>query len=113
VNGYTQSLGGMETPGFLELTRFPSVIVSECVLKCVPEGEYGVSKMACVSACMKMDDGLIQTGDGCGEPSAPYKVIVATAPASQDVACEAHSAFSERPSRTHLYVRNPARKRSA
>ena len=26
VNGYTRSLGGMETPGFLELTRIPDVI---------------------------------------------------------------------------------------
>ena len=23
-----------------------------CVLKCVPEGKYGVSNMACVNACM-------------------------------------------------------------
>ena len=47
-------------------------------------------------------------GDGCGEPFAPYKVIVATVPASQDEACEAHSAFSERPSRARLRAGNPA-----
>ena len=43
ANGSMQSLGGVEIPGFLVVTRFPSVIVPECVLKCVPEGEYGVS----------------------------------------------------------------------
>ena len=96
----------------------PNVIVPECVVKSmsgvgVLKRAYGVSVMACVSACEELKRGQIQTGDGCGEPSAPYKVIVATAPASQDIACEARSAFSERPSRTHLYVRNPARKRSA
>ena len=69
--------------------------------------------IACVSACEEMDDGPIQTGDGCGEPSAPYKVILATAPASQDVECEARSAFCERPSRAHLRGGNPVRKRSA
>ena len=57
ANECTRSLGGMETPGFLVVTRIPDVIVPECVLKCVPEGKYGVSNMACVSACMEMDDG--------------------------------------------------------
>jgi len=64
VNGHTRSLGGMETPGFLVVTRIPDVIVPECVVKCmsgssvfqcVPEGKNGVSVMACVSACMEMD----------------------------------------------------------
>ena len=64
--------------------------------------------MACMSACEELKRGRIQTGDGCGEPSAPNKVIVATTPASQDVACEARSALSERPSRVRLRVRNLA-----
>ena len=72
ANECTRSLGGMETPGFLVVTRIPDVIVPECVLKCVPEGKYGVSNMACVSACMEMDDGRIQTGDGNGEPGRPH-----------------------------------------
>ena len=55
VNGYTRSLRGMETPGFLGLTRIPDVIVPECVVECVsgtsvfngaPEGKNGVSVMA-------------------------------------------------------------------
>ena len=100
--------GGVETPGPLELTRIPDVIVPECVSKCA----NGVSVMACVSACMDMDDGRIQTGDGCGESSAPYKVILATAPASQDVACEARSAFCERPLRARLCGGNPVQKLS-
>jgi len=82
VNGYTRSMGGMETLGFLVVTRFPSVIVPECVLKCVPEGEYGVSVMACMSACEELKRGRIQTGDRCGEPFAPYRAISGTAPVS-------------------------------
>ena len=31
VNGYTRSLGGMETPGPLVVVRIPSVVVSKCV----------------------------------------------------------------------------------
>ena len=57
ANECTRRLGGMETLGFLVVARIPDVIVPECVLKCVPEGKYGVSNMACVSACMEMDDG--------------------------------------------------------
>ena len=31
VDGCTRSLGGMEAPGALEVTRFPGVIVPVCV----------------------------------------------------------------------------------
>ena len=99
VNGYTRSLGGMETLGFLVVTRFPSVIVPECVPKCVPEGEYVVSKMACVSACMKMDDGPIQTGDTNGEPGRPQRVNLATALGLRDGSYEFHGAFRAWPAR--------------
>jgi len=84
VNGYTRSLGGMETPGFLVLIRIPDVIVPECVvesmsgarvLKCVPEGEYGVSKMVCVSACEELVHGPIQTGDTSGELKSRKELI--------------------------------------
>ena len=95
----TRGAWGVWKPRDLMVTRFPSVIVPECVLKCVPEGEYGVSKMACVSACMKMDDGLMQTGDTNGEPGGPQRVISVTAPVPRDTAYEARSAFRERPSR--------------
>ena len=33
VDGCTESLGGMEAPGALEVTRFPGVIVPVCVVK--------------------------------------------------------------------------------
>ena len=59
VNGYMQSLGGgEEASGPLVVTRIPDVIVPESVSRCAS----GVSNMACVSACMEMDDGPIQTG---------------------------------------------------
>ena len=33
VNGYTRSLGGMQTPGFIVVTQIPDVIVPECVVR--------------------------------------------------------------------------------
>ena len=79
----------METPGLLVVARIPDMNVPVCVVKsmngtsvskCVSKGVQNASVMACVSACMKMDDGPIQMGDGCGEPSAPCKVILVIAP---------------------------------
>ena len=59
ANECTQSLGGMETQGFLVVTQIPNVIVPECVSRCAS----GVSDMACV----EMVHGPIQTGDLNGE----------------------------------------------
>ena len=86
VNGYTRSLGGMETPGWL-VARIPDMNVPVCVVKSmngtsvskwVSKGVQNASVMACVSTCVEID-GRIQMGDGCGEPSAPCKVILGTA----------------------------------
>jgi len=90
--------GGVETPGPLELTRIPDVIVPECVSKCA----NGVSVMACVSACMEMDDGRIQTGDGKSKPGIPQRVNLATVPGSRDGAYEVHGAFRAQSARTRL-----------
>ena len=58
ANGCTRSLGGMETPGALEVTRFPSAsvpvcVVSKCVytsvLKCVLQRTHSGSARACVT----------------------------------------------------------------
>ena len=43
VNGYTRSLGGMQTPGLLVVARIPDMNVPVCVVKSVsgasvPEG---------------------------------------------------------------------------
>jgi len=109
----------METPGLLVVTQFPSVIVPVCVVecvsgtsvsKCVPEGEYGLSEIACVSACMKMDDGPIQMGDTSGELNRPQRVNLVTAPGSRDGSYEVHGTFRARPARARL--RDPARKRT-
>ena len=54
ANGCTESLGGMEAPGALEVTRIPSVIVPVCVVKgvsaptCVDETP-GTSETPCMS----------------------------------------------------------------
>ena len=98
-------LGGKETPGVLEVPRIPDVIVPECVVEylsgaSVPEGEYGASEMACVSACEELVHGPTQTVDG---------FIVEIAPAPQNVASKVRSSFSERPGRARL--RKPARER--
>ena len=88
------------------------MIVPECVSRCV----NGASNMACVSACMEMDDRPIQTGYGCGEPSAPYKVISATAPAPRDDRLHRSTRpvphFVNGP-RVRLCGGNPLQKRSA
>ena len=41
VDGCTRSLGGMETPGALEIARIPSVIVPVCVVKGECDPVYG------------------------------------------------------------------------
>ena len=46
---------------------------------------------------MEMDDGQIQTGEGCGEPSAPYKVILATAPVRATVHTRSMARFAHGP----------------
>ena len=66
--------------------------------------------MACVSACEEMEHGLTQTGD-VGRVT--DGVILETAPASQDVACEVRSVFCEQPKRTRLRDRKPTLKCSA
>jgi len=117
VNGYTRSLGAMETPGFLVVTRIPEVIVPECVVECVSGARVlkrasSMSVMACVSACMKMVHGPIQTGDMNGEPVRPRRVNLTTAPGSRDSAYEVRGSFHARPARARLRDRDPARKRS-
>ena len=78
----------------------------------VSKGVQNASVMACVSACEEMDDGPVQTGDGCGEPFAPYRAILVTAPGSRDGMCEVHGAFRARPARALLRDCDPARERS-
>ena len=102
-------LGGIETPGFLVVTRIPDVIVPECVVECmsgtsVSKGEYGVSVMACVEM-----DGPIQTGDMNGEPGRPHEVVWVTASAPPDAACEVRSVFCERPKHARLRDWKPRR----
>ena len=70
-----------------------------------------VCVMACMSTCMEMGHGPIQTGDGNGEPGRPHKVVLETARPSRDVACEVRSVFCERPKRARLRDRKPALKR--
>ena len=59
VDGCTESLGGMEAPGTLVVTRFPSVVVPVCVVsrcvytsvtKCVLQRAHSVDARACVRA---------------------------------------------------------------
>jgi len=113
VNGYTQSLGGMETLGLLVVARIPDMNVPVCVVecmsgtsvsKCVSKGEYGASVMACVSnmVCEELVRGPTQTVDG---------FILEIAPAPQNVASKVRSSFPERPGRARL--KKPAREHPA
>ena len=98
AKGYMPSVWGIETPGSFGQTRASSMIVPECV--------QTASNMACV----EMEHGPTQTGvvrrvtDG---------VILETAPAPWDAACEVRSVFCERPKRGRLSDQEPALKRSA
>ena len=94
---------GVVTLGPLGVTRIPDVIVPECVSRCAS----GVSNMACMSACMEMDVGQIQTGDGKGEPCRPQRVNLATTLGSRDGAYEVRGAFRTRPAHARLCDRNP------
>ena len=97
ANGFVQSLGGMETPGFLVVTRISDVIVPECVVECmsVLKCVQNASDIACVSACMELVHGPTQTGDGYSEPNGPRVSISGNAPVSRDVVYGARFAFSE------------------
>ena len=109
LTGTRAAWGGKEIPGPLVVARIP-VIVPVCVVKSVSGASVlkrahsvsvmaCMSKIACVSACMKMDDGPVQTGDGNGKPKRPRREILVTASVPRDAAYEARSAFRERPSR--------------
>ena len=87
----------------------------ECVLECVSDA----SDMECMSARGKTGHGPIQTGDvgrvtdGNGKPNGLHGIVLETALALQDTACEIRSVFCERPRRARLRDREPALKRSA
>ena len=93
------SLGGIETPGSFGLTQTPEVNVPECVLECVSDA----SDMECMSARGKTGHGPIQTGDvgrvtdGNGKPNGLHGIVLETALALQDTACEVCSVFCGRP----------------
>ena len=53
-----EELGGIETPGALEVTRFPSVIVPVCVVK-------GMSGTPCVEATPCMSEGVFVAEAPC------------------------------------------------
>ena len=107
------SFGGIEAPGSLWLTQAPSVSVPEYV----SEREWSANDMAWMSAREKMGHGPSQTGvaghvlDGNGEPSERDGVILETAPAPWNAACEVRSLFCERSKRARLRDWEPALKR--
>ena len=77
ANGCTRSLGGMETPGALEMARIPSVIVPECVVK-------GVSETPCARAT-PCASGVFVSVPECVLPSTP---CVKGAPQAEGRGCE-------------------------
>jgi len=134
VDGCTRSLGGMEAPGALVVTRFPSVIVPVCVVKGVSAA--GVLKLApcvtetpCVEETPSMKEtpcvsGVVASVPGCVLPSTPCmseQPGVNEAPRVREAACARETArvseqpcVSERPSVREtacvrsLYVREMA-----
>ena len=103
LTGTRGAWGGKEIPGPLVVTRIPEVNIPVCVVK-------NTSVMACVSACVKLVHGPVQTGDGCGEPFVPYGAVLVTAPGSRNGVYEVRGALRARPARARL--RDPAWKPS-
>ena len=106
VKEHMPSFGGIEAPGSRGLTQVPDVIVPECV----PEGKYRANNMECTSAREEMGHGPTQTGV---VGNVTDLVILETAPAPRDAACEVRSVFCEWPKLARSCDRNPAPKRSA
>ena len=88
VDGCTESLGGMEAPGALEVTRFPSMIVPVCAVKgvsappCVDETP-GMSETPCARAT-PCASGVVASVSECVLPSTP---CVRGAPRVSGAAC--------------------------
>ena len=86
AKGYMPSFGGVEAPGSLGVTQAPGMILPECV--------QSVSNMAWMSARESAGHASTQTGvavsvtDGRGASLPNVIVILETAPAPQDSACE-------------------------
>ena len=100
ANEHMLSLRGIETLGSFGLTQAPSTNVPECVLERVSDA----NDMVCMSACVELGHGPIQSGDvgrvtdGNGEPNGPLGTILEIAPASRD----ARSGSPGRHSRSRL-----------
>ena len=86
ANGCTESLGGMETPGALEVARIPGVIVPSVIVPvCAVKG---VSATLCVdeTPCVS---GVVASVPECVLPSTPS---VKGAPQAEEAACAAETA---------------------
>ena len=95
----TESLGGIETPGTIEVAQFPSVIVPVCmvsrcvftsVAKCVLQRTHSGSARACVRAtpCVEATpcvSGVVTSVPGCVLPSTP---CVSETPSERHRVCE-------------------------
>ena len=69
ADGCTRSLGGIETPDLVVVTRIPSVIVPVCVVKGVSETPC-VTETPCVEATPCVS-GVVISVQGCVLPSTP------------------------------------------
>ena len=76
--------------------------------ECVLERASGANDMECMSARVEMEHGPTQTGD-VGRVT--DGIILETAPAPRDAACEVRSVFCGRPKHARLRIGKPARKR--
>ena len=92
VDECTESLGGMEAPGTLVVTRFPSVVVPVCVVskcvytsvvKCVLQRAHSVGARVCVEATPCVS-GVVASVPGCMLPSTP---CVTEAPCVDEAPC--------------------------
>ena len=93
ANGCTRSLGGMEAPGALEVTRVPSVIVPVCVVKCVSATPC-VDETPCARETPGMSESPCVSGVVTSEPEnvLPGTPCVIGAPQAEETTCAREAA---------------------
>ena len=98
VDECTESLGGMEAPGPLVVTRIPSVVVPVCVVsrcvytsvvKCVLQRAHSVGARACVRAttCVDETPSMKETPCVSGVVSSVPKCVLPSTPCVDEAPC--------------------------
>ena len=81
VDGCTRSLGGMETPGALEVARIPGVSIPVCVVTSVPVcAVKGVGETRCAKETPSVEETPCATETPCVDETLCASGVVASVP---------------------------------